>query len=306
MDSVEASHVERPPHSSLKRSRSPELKLAQLRKAGGVDDVLTDNLRSQKRYLSQVRSALSGQPAARTCALCTCNCASSCGSLLRKLPTQAMATDIVRLNMAAPASPAPAVSMNHSSSMQTANDISMRSSSVEMFDDGCHLATPTSKRQHLSVEVPDVVGPDLRSAQPHRLSDSNHISNGMVQPHSMTPQAQRFKDTHDKPPLSPSDPCYGMDLRKAALLRSLMLATEGTASASKSECSKMQTVAKSKASRKSKRLQETRLQHPSDSASMDMDCISNRSSTSPDTASSNLVSAPVADLALPRQHVHDQ
>ena len=40
--------------SSLKRSRSPELKLAQLRKASGHDDVLTDNLRSQKRYLSQV------------------------------------------------------------------------------------------------------------------------------------------------------------------------------------------------------------------------------------------------------------
>ncbi|KAA6426299.1 MAG: hypothetical protein FRX49_03410, partial [Trebouxia sp. A1-2] len=43
--------------SSLKRSRSPELKLAQLRKASGHDDVLTDNLRSQKRYLSQVHEA---------------------------------------------------------------------------------------------------------------------------------------------------------------------------------------------------------------------------------------------------------
>ena len=40
--------------SNLKRSRSPELKLAQLRKASGHDDVLTDNIRSQKRYLSQV------------------------------------------------------------------------------------------------------------------------------------------------------------------------------------------------------------------------------------------------------------
>ena len=43
-----------PPHAGIKRSRSPELKLAQLRRASGVDDVLTDNLRSQKRYLSQV------------------------------------------------------------------------------------------------------------------------------------------------------------------------------------------------------------------------------------------------------------
>ncbi|KAL3140278.1 hypothetical protein ABBQ38_004546 [Trebouxia sp. C0009 RCD-2024] len=267
MDTLEVNGVERPPQSSLKRSRSPEVKLAQLRKAGGVDDVLTDNLRSQKRYLSQ-----------------------------------AMATDIVRLNMAAPASPPPAVSMNHSSSMQTANDASMRSSSVEMLDDSCQIATPTSKRQHLSLELPDAAGPDVRSAQPHRLSDSSHISNGMVRPHTMTPQAQRFKDTHDKPPLSPSDPCYGMDLRKAALLRSLMLATEGTTSASNSERIKTRTVTKPKASRKSMRLQESRPQHPSDSASMDMDCISNRSSMSPDTASSNfLLSAPVADPALPRQ-----
>lgn len=60
---MEAHFPERLPDVGLKRSRSPELKLAQLRKAGGVDDVLTDNLRSQKRYLSQVRAA--------TCALQT-------------------------------------------------------------------------------------------------------------------------------------------------------------------------------------------------------------------------------------------
>ena len=222
-----------------------------------------------------------------------------CASLVPRFPAQAMATDIVRLNMAAPASPPPAVSMNHSSSMQTANDASMRSNSVEMFDDSCQTATPTSKRQHLSLEVPDVAGPDLRSAQPHRLSDRNHISRGMVHPHTLTPQAQRFKDTHDKPPLSPSDPCYGMDLRKAALLRSLMLATEGTASASNSEQSKARTVTRPKASRKSKRLQESRPQHPCDSASMDMDCISTRSSMSPETASSSFLAALVADPALP-------
>ncbi|KAL0023677.1 hypothetical protein WJX79_000149 [Trebouxia sp. C0005] len=64
--------------SSLKRSRSPELKLAQLRKASGHDDVLTDNLRSQKRYLSQ-----------------------------------AMATDIDKLNMTpSPATSFPAVHAN--------------------------------------------------------------------------------------------------------------------------------------------------------------------------------------------------
>lgn len=57
MEFSEVHHTERPPDTGLKRSRSPELKLAQLRKAGGVDDVLTDNLRSQKRYLSQVRAA---------------------------------------------------------------------------------------------------------------------------------------------------------------------------------------------------------------------------------------------------------
>ena len=57
MEFPKAHHPERPHDTGLKRSRSPELKLAQLRKAGGIDDVLTDNLRSQKRYLSQVRAA---------------------------------------------------------------------------------------------------------------------------------------------------------------------------------------------------------------------------------------------------------
>ena len=196
-----------------------------------------------------------------------------------------MATDIVRLNMAGPASPAPAVSMNHSGSMQTTNDTSMRSSPMETHDDSCQVATPTSKRQKLPpLEVPDIGGPTLRTGEPHRLSDSGHISDTYAV-HTATPQAQRFKDTHDRPPLSPSDPCYGMNLRKAALLRSLMLATEGSASGS--ERSKVKTMTNNKVSRRSKRLQESRLPYPSDSASMEMDCVSNRSSMSPDTASSH-------------------
>lgn len=190
-----------------------------------------------------------------------------------------MATDIVRLNMASPA--APAVSINHSSSMQTTHDTSLRSSSMEMHDDSCQVATPTSKRQKLPpLEVPDVGGPTLRN-QPHRLSDSGHISDTCMV-HTATPQAQRFKDTHDKPPLSPSDPCYGMDLRKAALLRSLMLATEGSATGPERK-----TVTNARVSRRSKRLQESRPPYPSDSASMEMDCVSNRSSMSPETASSH-------------------
>lgn len=196
-----------------------------------------------------------------------------------------MATDIVRLNMAGPASPAPAVSMNHSSSMQTTHDTSMRSSPMEMHDDSCQVATPTSKRQKLPpLEVPEVGGPTSRSGQPHRLSDSGHISDTCIV-HTATPQAQRFKDTHEKPPLSPSDPCYGMDLRKAALLRSLMLATEGSANGSVR--SKVKSVTNARVSRRSKRLQESRPPYPSDSASMEMDCASNRSSMSPDTASSD-------------------
>ena len=278
MESSEAHHSERPPDVGLKRSRSPELKLAQLRKAGGVDDVLTDNLRSQKRYLSQVRAATLSQA-------CLADLPFPMPLLKRlRAPLQAMATNIVRLNMAGPGSPAPAVSMNHSSSMQTTNDTSMRSSSIEMHDDGCQIATPTSKRQKLPpLEVPDIGGPTLRN-QPHRLSDSGHISDTCMV-HTATPQAQRFKDTHDKPPLSPSDPCYGMDLRKAALLRSLMLATEGSASGS--QRNKVKTVTTGRISRRSKRLQDSRPPDPSDSASMEMDCMSNRSSMSPDTASSH-------------------
>lgn len=158
--------------------------------------------------------------------------------------------------------------------MQTTNDTSMRSSSVEMHDDSCQVATPTSKRQRLSpLEVPDMGVPTMRSAQPHRLSDSGHISdNCMVQQHTATPQAQRFKDTHDKPPLSPSDPCYGMDLRKAALLRSLALAT-----AVRAERGKVSIVTDTQVSRRSKRLQESK----PDSASMEMD-----HTMIPDTASS--------------------
>ena len=197
-----------------------------------------------------------------------------------------MATDIVRLNMAGPASPA-AVSINHSSSMQTTNDTSMRSSPMEMHDDSCQVVTPTSKRQKLPpLEVPDIVGPTLRSGQIHRLSDSGHISDTCMM-HTATPQAQRCKDTHDKPPLSPSDPCYGMDLRKAALLRSLMLATGGAADGL--ERSKVKSVTNVRVSRRSKRLQESRPPYPSDSASMETDCASNRSSMSPDTASSDHV-----------------
>ena len=196
-----------------------------------------------------------------------------------------MATDIDRLNMAGPSSP---VSMNHSSSMHTANDASMRSSSVDMHDDGHMLSTPTSKRQRLSpLEVPEVDGVDLRGAALHRLSDSVHMNDSYLPAHSVTPHTQRFRDAHEKPPVSPSDPCYsGMDLRKAALLRSLMLATEGQAGGSERSKASSTTAT---ASRRSQRLKKSAGPQPAGSASMEMYCGSNRSSISPDTATSNQV-----------------
>ena len=202
-----------------------------------------------------------------------------------------MATDIDRLNMTGPASPAHPASINHSSSVQTANDTSMRSSSMEMHDDTCQLSTPTSKRQRLSpLELPDTSAPDSRSAQLHRLSDSNHShDSALAQSYAVTPQAQRFKDSLDKPPVSPSDPCYGMDLRKAALLRSLMLATEGPTGALERSKANNSTL---KSGRRSRRLQQSKQPQLTDSASMEMDCSSSRSSMSPDTASSNHLSAP--------------
>ena len=204
-----------------------------------------------------------------------------------------MATDIDRLNMAGPASP-----VNHSSSMHTANDVSMCSSSPGMHDDSCQLSTPTSKRQRLSpLEVPDFPIPDLRSAQPHRLSDSGHMNVGQIQPPHGAPQAQRFKDMHDKPPLSPNDPCFGMDLRKAALLRSLMLATDGCTSIA--EHSKAHSAQKGK--RKSRHLHKVKPSHDGDNASMETDCRSDRSSASPDTAASKSMATSLPYFSVPLQ-----
>ncbi len=307
-------------HPSFKRSRSPELKLAQLRKAGGYDDVLTDNLRSQKRYLSQVRACswirlLACQSRFTWQAVCTQSLRPSllC-TVVHGPPTaaqagpvalQAMATDIDRLNMAGPASPAQTVSMNHSSDRHKANDASLCSSGVGMNDDSCQLSTATSKRQRLSpLEVPEFPISDLCNDQPHRLSESGHMngSHHMQSPHG-TPQAQRFKDMYDKPPVSPNDPCFGMDLRKAALLRSLMLATE--APTSEAEHSRIQAVAAAKkGKRKTKQVSKLTVLpvHNTDIASMDLDCKSDRSSVSPHTASSSVLAAPLQYLGLPLQN----
>ena len=204
-----------------------------------------------------------------------------------------MATDIDRLNMTCPASPANSASMHHSSDVHSANDTSMCSGAI--VSDNCQLSTPTSKRQRLSpLEVPDFSAQEACSAQLHRLSDTG--SND-VQPFQATPQAQRFRDMYDKPPVSPNDPCFGMDLRKAALLRSLMLATDGPASAHQ------KPKAQGSALRKGK-LEQTQKLMPvpsTDSASMDVDCKSDRSSVSPDTASSSVLMAPAQLLNHPLQ-----
>lgn len=211
---------------------------------------------------------------------------------------QAMATDIDKLNMTVPPSPATSVSMYHSD-MQTASNTSMNSGA--MHDDSSRLSTPTSKRQRLSpLELPDFPAQEPCSAQAHRLSDDGR--HHMQSPHD-TPQAQRLKDAHDKPPVSPNDSCFGMDLRKAALLRSLMLATEGPTSCAIPQHKRQISAQKGKGKAKGKLTQMQRMMPAptTDSASMEVDCMSDRSSVSPDTASSNVFVAPAQCLNLPVQ-----
>jgi len=211
---------------------------------------------------------------------------------------QAMATDIDKLNMTVPPSPATSVSMYHSD-MQTASNTSMNSGAVH--DDSSRLSTPISKRQRLSpLELPDFPAQEPCSAQAHRLSDDGR--HHMQSPHD-TPQAQRLKDAHDKPPVSPNDSCFGMDLRKAALLRSLMLATEGPTSCAIPQHKRQISAQKGKGKAKGKLTQMQRMMPAptTDSASMEVDCMSDRSSVSPDTASSNVFVAPAQCLNLPVQ-----
>ena len=136
-----------------------------------------------------------------------------------------MATDLDKLNMTGPASADSAACMNHTCSLSNA-DASMCSSSIMSRDDSCHTATPQSKRQRRlpALEVPDSTIKDSASSLQHRLSESASSYGQRVA--LQTPKGQRSRDEHDKPPISPNDPCLGMDLRKAALLRSLMLATD--------------------------------------------------------------------------------
>lgn len=209
-----------------------------------------------------------------------------------------MATDIDKLNMTVPPSPATSVSMYHSD-MQTASNTSMNSGAVH--DDSSRLSTPISKRQRLSpLELPDFPAQEPCSAQAHRLSDDGR--HHMQSPHD-TPQAQRLKDAHDKPPVSPNDSCFGMDLRKAALLRSLMLATEGPTSCAIPQHKRQNSAQKGKGKAKGKLTQMQRMMPAptTDSASMEVDCMSDRSSVSPDTASSNVSMAPAQCLNLPVQ-----
>ena len=187
--------------------------------------------------------------------------------------------------MAGPTSPVYTVSLHHSSGMQTTNDASMCSSVRGLHDE---VSTPTSKRQRLSpLEVPDISASDLGSSRPHRLSDNGNMSASyhMQSPHG-TPQAQRVTDVLDKPPLSPNDPCLGMDLRKAALLRSLMLATEGSAGTPACEIQHSKPKAAKKGKWKPKQSCNLLPACASGADSMDLDGKSDRSSASPDTASS--------------------
>lgn len=137
-----------------------------------------------------------------------------------------MATDLDRLNMAGPANADPVACLNISCSLDTNNDVSMCSSSMMSRDDSCNTATPQSKRQRYlrPLEVPDSTFRDSASSLVHNVSENTSGSSQRIA--QQTPKGQRSRDEHDKPPISPNDPCLGMDLRKAALLRSLMLATD--------------------------------------------------------------------------------
>lgn len=140
-----------------------------------------------------------------------------------------MATDLDKLHMANSAALAAgdtAAGLHNSCSLDTTVDASMCSSSMMSKDDSCDTSTPQSKRQRRlpPLEVPDSSLKDSLGSLSHRLSESGTASSQRIAQH--TPKGQRPKDEFNKPPVSPNDPCLGMDLRKAALLRSLMRATD--------------------------------------------------------------------------------
>lgn len=137
-----------------------------------------------------------------------------------------MATDLDKLKVAGPVNSEVTACLRGNCSHETTNDASMCSSSMMSGDESCNTATPQSKRQrHLRpLEVPDSTSRDSASSLSHSVTESALGSARRIA--QQTPKGQRFRNEHDKPPISPNDPCLGMDLRKAALLRSLMLATD--------------------------------------------------------------------------------
>ena len=208
--------------------------------------------------------------------------------------------------MAGPVNADSAACINNSCSLDTNNDASMCSSSMMSKDDSCNTATPQSKRQRRlpPLEVPDTTFRD--SASSHRLSESASGSNQRNA--QQTPKGQHSRDEFEKPPVSPNDPCLGMDLRKAALLRSLMLATD----APKHSSSRRQGPASN--TRNARRMQhQSTLSHcdrvSEENASTDMDtsmhsdCSPNVTpSVSPDRTKA--INMPTADTAVLHTYQH--
>ncbi|KAK9916951.1 hypothetical protein WJX75_009153 [Coccomyxa subellipsoidea] len=174
------------------------------------DDAALDNVRSHKRYLSE-----------------------------------AMATDLSRLNMAFGEEPGTKASSPSISSMQTDRDSSGGCSSPTLSE----CFNPFDSPRVHPREQPYLTGAGSHGRVSHSPSKSGvHPSTSPVKPHLMasgscqgslvspmqgTPGRRGHLsrrgaalDAGERLPPSPSDPQLGMDLRKTALLRSLLLRTE--------------------------------------------------------------------------------
>ncbi|CAF1702761.1 hypothetical protein Bca4012_003383 [Brassica carinata] len=180
---------------SGKRTRDPE-----------DDEVYLDNLRSQKRYLSEIMA-------------CSLNGLTVGDSLpVNMLDSPSRSDTLLSPN-------------NHIHR----DDLSLQYSPMSEDSDEARFCedpiTSTSSSQQPESRPTSPVSP-YRYHRPLTSTTSHHLSNSHSCPASMstnatTPQSRpRGSDTEGRFPSSPSDICHSSDLRRTALLRSVQMRTQ--------------------------------------------------------------------------------
>ncbi|KAF3550089.1 hypothetical protein DY000_02003316 [Brassica cretica] len=186
---------------SGKRTRDPE-----------DDEVYLDNLRSQKRYLSEIMA-----------------CSLNGLTVGDSLPVSMLDS--------------PSRSDTFLSPYTNRDDLPLQYSPMSEDSDEARFCedpiTSTSSSQQPESRPTSPVSP-YRYHRPLMSTTSHHSSNSHTLPASMsttstTPQSrQRGSDTEGRFPSSPSDICHSSDLRRTALLRSVQMRTHPCGHASSS------------------------------------------------------------------------